>query len=78
MYFQKRTQYHGGIYVDAVGDGNLFSGIFVFLIVRIKRNVPVVVRAVPENKVKGDWISDELIEYLKDLLSCGFKIRGII
>ena len=31
-----------------------------------------------KNKLNGDWISDELIECLKNLLSCGFKIHGII
>ena len=34
-------------------------------------------QTVPENLVYGNWLSDELPECLKDLLSCGFKIRGI-
>ena len=54
------------------------AAFFVFKILGIKKNVQVVVRTVPENKVNGDWISDELFECLKYLLSCRFKIRGII
>ena len=54
MYLQKGTQYNGGNYDDADGQGNLFSGIFVFWICGNKKNVPVVVPAVPENKINGD------------------------
>ena len=43
----KVTQYDGGNYIGADGHGNLFSGISVFMIVGIKKNVPVVVRAAP-------------------------------
>ena len=44
------------------------------MIVGIKKNLPVVVRAVPENKATGDWRSDELIECFKDLPSQKFLV----
>ena len=54
VYLQKGTHYHGGDYVGAGYHGSLFSGVYAFTIIGIKKNTPVVVRAVPENKVEGD------------------------
>ena len=56
MYLQKSTQYHGGEYVGADKDGNLFSGITVFMIVGLKQSVRVVVRASPETGITGEFI----------------------
>lgn len=54
MYLQKGTQYHGGTYVGANNEGELFSGITVFMIVGLKKSVPIVVRAVPETSINGE------------------------
>ena len=52
MYLQKSTQYHGGEYIGADGDGELFSGINVFMIVGLQKSVLIVVRASPETSRK--------------------------
>ena len=54
MYLQKSTQYHGGEYVGADSNGDLFSGINVFMIVGLQKSVPIVVRASPETKMNGE------------------------
>ena len=54
MYLQKSTQFHGGKYIGSNSDGELFSGIVVFMVVGPKRSVPVVVRAVPKTSVNGE------------------------
>ena len=53
MHLQKATQFHGGQYVGADNDGELFSGIVCFMVVGLKKSVPLIVRAVPETTVKG-------------------------
>ena len=54
MYLQKSTQYHGGKYIGSNSDGELFSGIVVFMVVGLKKSVPIVVRAVPETSINGE------------------------
>jgi len=53
MYLQKGTQFHGGEYVGANSDGDLFGGIMVFMIVGLKKSVPIVVRSLPETSLNG-------------------------
>lgn len=54
MYLQKSTQFHSGKYIGSNSDGELFSGIVVFMIVGLKQSVPIVVRAVPETSINGE------------------------
>ena len=54
MYLQKSSQYHGGEYIGADSNGDLFSGINVFMIVGLQKSVPIVVRASPETKINGE------------------------
>lgn len=56
MYLQKGTQFHGGAYIGANSEGELFSGITVFMIVGLKKSVPIVVRAVPETSINGEYL----------------------
>ena len=54
MYLQKSTQYHSGEYIGADSNGDLFSGINVFMVVGLQKSVPIVVRASPETKINGE------------------------
>lgn len=53
MYLQKGAQFHGGEYIGGNCDGELFGGIMVFMIVGLKKSVPVVVRSLPETSLNG-------------------------
>ena len=54
MYLQKGTQFHSGQYVGANNEGEMYTGIVVFMIVGLKKSVPIVVRALPETSVTGN------------------------
>ena len=44
MYLQKKVQYSGGDYVGADNDGNLYQGIFFFMISGLKKSLPIVIK----------------------------------
>ena len=54
MYLEKATQYHGGEYVGADDEGNLYKGIVAFIIVGFKEPIPYIVQALPEVKFRGE------------------------
>ena len=41
------TQYQSGEYVGVDKEGNLYKGIVVFVVVRLKQSTPFVVQAIP-------------------------------
>ena len=53
MYLQKELQFHQGKVIGCDDNGNLFKRIMTFIIVRVWKNVPFVVKAVPESKIGG-------------------------
>ena len=63
MYLQKGTQFHGGEYIGADEDGNLYEGIVVLMIAGLKKSIPYVIKACPEISIRGDWLADEIAQY---------------
>ena len=53
MYLQKGTQYQGGKLLGADELGRLFKGIVCFMIVSLKKSVPLMVKATPECTLSG-------------------------
>ena len=78
MYLQKGTQYHGGKHICADEDGDLFKWVVCFMIVGLKKSVPIVVKAVPETCVSGDLIVSNLIDVITKLSNIGFDVRGVV
>ena len=52
MYLQKELQFQQGKLIGCDDNGNLFKGIITFMIVGVRKNVPFVVKAVPEAKIE--------------------------
>ena len=48
------------------------------MIVGVRKNVPLVVKAVPESKIKRKWLSRQLIETIQSLHEIGFHVRAVI
>ena len=48
MYLQKGIQFHGGEYIGADVDGNLYKGTVVLMIAGLKKSIPYVIKACPE------------------------------
>ena len=54
--------------------GTPYKGIVVFMIVGLKKNVPYVVKAVPETKINGTWLSAEIDSVLGCIHQCRFQV----
>ena len=77
MYLQKELQFQQGKLIGCDGNGDLFKGIMTFMIVGVRKNVPFVVKAVPESKIEGKWLSGQIIETIQSLHEIGFHVRGV-
>ena len=78
IYLQKEAQYNGGRMVGVDADGNMFKGVTTFMINRLKKSIPFVVKAIPELELKGKWIADQTDELITSLHKCGFNVRAVI
>ena len=56
LYLQQGAQYQGGDYIGADSVGELYRRSVVFMIVGLKQSVPLVVRAVPETTISGEYV----------------------
>ena len=75
MYLQKSAQYQSG---ENVEEGNLYKGIFAFLVVELKQSIPFVVQTIPEVTFNGQWLVDTFIDNIDNLREFGLCIRGIV
>ena len=48
------------------------------MIVGLRKNVPFVVKAVPESKIEGKWLSGQVVETIQSLHEIGFHVRAVI
>ena len=67
IYLEKATQYHGGEYVGADDEGNLYKGIVAFMIVGLKESILYVEQAISEVKFSGEWLADKMPNCTDDL-----------
>ena len=44
----------------------------------LKSSVPIVVKAVPEVTVNGQWLAEEISNCISNLADAGFRVRGIV
>ena len=78
MYLQKGTQFHGGEYIGADEDGNLYKGIVVLMIAGLKKCIPYVIKACPEISINGDWLANEIAQSISTLSNNGFNVRAVV
>ena len=49
------------------------------MIVRLKENVPYITKSVPEQNIDdGKWIEEQILDSLKTLKNCGFRVRALV
>ena len=48
------------------------------MIVGVRKNVPFVVKAAPESKIEGKWLSCQIIETIRSLHEINFRVRTVI
>ena len=68
----------GGATVGRNDEGELYGGILNYMIVGIRKNIPFVVRSVPEVTVTGGLVKKHIEEVLTDLHNTGFNVRTVI
>jgi hypothetical protein len=78
MYLQKYVQYYSGDFVGQDEDGDLYKGIVVFMIVSLKKSIPLVVSSRFKIKITGEWLKNEINNCIFNLNEVGFKVRAII
>lgn len=76
--FKKETQFHGGDYIGANENDELYKGVMVFMITGLKETVPSVVKACPEVTINGEWLSQEILKCILQLITSGFFIRAVV
>ena len=75
MYLQKSAKYQSGEYVE---EGNLYEGIFVFAVVRLKEFIPFVVQTIPEVTFNGQWLAEKISDDIDNLIEIGLCVQGIV
>jgi hypothetical protein len=59
-------------------DGELYKGIMSFMIAGLKESVTIIVKAIPECSISGEWLAPEIEKLLKNLRKIGFTVRATI
>ena len=75
---QKEVQFQHGKLIGCDDNGDLFKGIITFMIVGVWKNVPFAVKAVPESKIEGKWLSGQTIKTIQSLHEIGFHGRAVV
>ena len=78
MYLQKSEEYHGGEIVGCDEEGKLYKGLIGFMIVGWKHSIPYIIKSIPETKIEGEWLKEEILKSIETLHSINFKVRGIV
>ena len=78
IHLQPEESYQGGTKVGKDENNKLYKGVLSFMIVGIRKNIPFVVRAVPEVTVSGALVRKYIDEVLQDLHDSGFNVRTVI
>ena len=78
MYLQKELLSQQGKLISCDDNDNLFKRIMTFMIVGVWKNVPFMVKAVPESKIEGKWLSGQIIKNIQSLHEIGFHMRAVI
>ena len=78
MYLQKGLQFQDGKVYGGDCDGNLYKGIMTFMIVGLRKNIPFVIKAVPETRINGNWVLLNVEESIKSLHEVDFQVRAVI
>ena len=78
MFLSKCEEYSGGESFGADEDDDLYKGVMSFMIIGLQSNIPYIVKTVPEKTMVGSWLKEELLNCLKMLQDCLFKVRGVV
>ena len=75
VYLPKSAQYQSG---ENVEEGNLYKGIFAFLVVELKQSIPFVVQTIPEVTFNGQWLAEKISDNIDSLIEIRLCVQGIV
>ena len=75
IYLQQGTKFHGGEWIGADENGDLFKGAVAFMINGLRDTVPIIARACPELSIKGEWLAFEFMKCITDLSNEGSRLE---
>ena len=75
VYLPKSAQYQSG---ENVEEGNLYKGIFAFLVVELKQSIPFVVQTIPEVTFNGQWLAEKISDNIDSLTEIRLCVQGIV
>ena len=75
VYFPKSAQYQSE---ENVEEGNLYKGIFAFLVVELKQSIPFVVQTIPEVTFNGQWLAEKISDNIDSLTEIRLCVQGIV
>ena len=78
MHLQKCEEYCGGEIIGANEYNRLYKVLLSFMIVGLKKNVPYIIKSVPERDIDGKWIKEQILDSLKTWKNCCFRVRAIV
>ena len=71
-------QYQDGDMIGKDEDGKFYKGVVMFQIIGLRKNIPIVIKAVPETTISWQLLKKEIEECVSSLNKQGFKVRGVI
>ena len=74
MYLQKSEQYQSGKYVE---EGNLYEGIFAFMVVGLRESIPFV-QTIPEVTFNGQWLAEKISDNIDNLKEIGLCVQLLL
>ena len=75
LYLQKSAQYQSR---ENAEEGNLYKGIFAFLVVELKQSIPFVVQTIPEVTFNGQWLAEKISDSIDSLTEIRLCVQGIV
>ena len=64
--------------IGANENNELYKELFSFMILGLKENVPYIIKSAPEQKIDGKWIKEQILDSLRTLKNCVFRVRVIV
>ena len=75
---QKDSQYQDRELVGADNERNLYKGVIIFMINRLKKFIPFVIKNIPDIKIEGKWLSEHIDNCITSFNSVEYNVCAII
>ena len=77
IYIQQCEEYVAGECFGAAEDSQLYKGVVCFMVVGLRKNVSYVLHMVPETRISGELLQNEIVKCIQILQDLEFNVRGV-